>query len=266
MERSGRIMLTVDKALLVMQALARRPGGWGVTELARHLGQGSSVVHAILQTLLARGFAEQEPLTKRYRLGPAVLSLAQALGSQADLRTVARGPMQALANATGECAYCYVPAGNASIAIHRAEPPEVLRVTTEVGAYSPLHAGSNPKAILAFLPPEQIERYLSVPLEKPTVNSPTDPAVVARQLEEVRRSGYSYTEEELFEGIAGLAAPFFDAAGRVCGSVGVGGLISRVRANREEIARRTLEAARAISASLGFRQTREGEGWQSLIR
>lgn len=247
----------MDKALQVMQALAAPPGEWGVAELARQVGQPGSVVHSILQTFVLRGFAEQEPRTRLYRLGNAVFALASASRPD-DLREVARGPMQVLANATGECAYLLVPSGKVCVTISRAEPPEVLRVTTEVGSFSPLHAGSNPKAILAFLPPDEVQKYLDGPLSKVAANTPTDPEVLSRQLAEIRELGYAYTEEELFDGIAGVAAPIFNRHGNVVGSVGIGALVPRVRANRDLIVRRVLSAAWAISTALGYHQPFKG--------
>jgi DNA-binding IclR family transcriptional regulator len=249
---TGRTLHTVKKALRVLQALAVQPGDWGVVELARQLGEGSSVVHSILQTLVSGGFAEQDPRTKRYRLGTAILVLAQTMTGREDLRPVAKGPLQVLANATGECAYLLVPSGSSCITVDRAEPPGDLRVTTEIGSFCPLHAGSNPKAILAFMGESFIERYLAGPLEKVAPRTVTDPVAVAQELAQIRQCGYSYTEEELFEGIAGVAAPVFNGRGEVVGSVGIGGWVGRVRANRGEIIGRVQTASRAISASLGY--------------
>lgn len=258
MQTASRTTSTVDKALQVLQALSKRPGEWGVSELASQLGQARSVIHSILRTLVARGFVEQDERTKRYRLGTAILLLAQSMTNHLDLRQVAHGPMQVLSNATGECAYLLVPSGNACVTILRTEPPVVLRLTTEIGSISPLHAASNPKAILAYMHPDQVRRYLSGPLEKATPFTPTDPDLIIRELEEIRRLGYAYTEGELFAGVAGIAAPIFDAQGEVVGSVGVGGLVPRIQAGREEITTRVVECARVISASLGFSEPYKG--------
>jgi len=48
-----------------------------VTELGAELGLAKSTIHKLLQTLLRRGYAVQEPASGRYRLGLKFLELAE---------------------------------------------------------------------------------------------------------------------------------------------------------------------------------------------
>lgn len=254
----GRILQTADHAISVLMQLAEPPGEWGVSELSRALGLARSVTHSLLQTLVARGIAAQNPQSRRYYLGLALVPLADAAARRFDLRAEARAALRELAAESDECAYLIVPAGDMCVVLDRADPSQVMRVTMEVGSRGHLHAGSNPKAILAFLPDEQIERVLAARgLPKRAPRTTTEAARLRRELEEIRARGYSFTEQEMFEGIAGVAAPVFDRTGAVVASIGIGGLLGRVRAQKERHIELTLRAARDVSARLGY-SGREG--------
>lgn len=246
-----RPLQSVDNALRTLQLLARPPGHWGVTEVARELGVSKSVAHGLLGALRARQFAEQDPHTRRYRLGPALHLLSQASGSPFEVRRLAWPVMQRLARAADESVYLMVPVGLAAVLVERADPPNPVRVTMEVGMQGPLHAGSSPKAILAFMSDEEIQSVITHGLPSLTRRTPTNPDHLWRQVAEYRQTGYVYTEEEAFEGVAGLAAPIYGPSGRVAGSLGVAGLIQRLRPKRQALPGPVIEAAREISGMLG---------------
>ena len=73
----------------------------GVTETARELGLSKAVVHQVLTTLTAKGFVED---SRRYRLGPALLSLGVAYLDRIDVRGLAEPSLHRLSAETNETA------------------------------------------------------------------------------------------------------------------------------------------------------------------
>src|SRR5690606_29824715 len=61
----------------------------GVLELSRQLSLDKSVIHRILATLVARRFLEQDPISRRYRVGLRVWELGQRFLTGQPLKEVA---------------------------------------------------------------------------------------------------------------------------------------------------------------------------------
>ncbi len=251
--KETRTLRTVDNALRLMTHLALPPGSWGVSQLSRELGLGKSVIHSLLQTLKARDFVEQDAdLT--YRLGYQVLALGGAVQGQMGIRRVSLPEMHHLAEETQEAVYLMVLWRQRGVLLERVEPEQHVRVTMEVGQSGHLHAGGSNKIIMAFLTQAEIDRYiLETGLRRFTPHTITDPELLREQLARIREHGYAYSEQESFEGIAGLAAPIFDHQGKVVASIGVAGIIQRLKPRLDEMVPHVVEAAGRISRALGHR-------------
>ena len=92
------------------------------------------------------------------------------------------------------------------------------------------HARCSGKAILAYLPRPELDRYFAThELTSRTSRSITDEQELRAQLAEIRSKGWAYETEEFFVGICSLGAPFFGADGRVLGASVVGPTGSPIR-------------------------------------
>lgn len=119
----------------------------------------------------------------------------------------------------------------------------------------PLHSGALAKAILAFLPKPEIDRYLaSGPLQRFTPNTITDPTHLGRELARIRKRGYAVSRQEVVLGAGGVAAPIFDSTGQAVASIGVSAPLHRLTAAKiTDIFPELLRRAEKMSAELGRR-------------
>src|ERR1044071_5717297 len=83
--RRGTIQ-SVDRAARILKALAGGPRRLGVSQLAEQLVRSRPTVHALLQTLLAHGFVEQDRDSDKYQLGPGLLHLGSSYLDLHELR------------------------------------------------------------------------------------------------------------------------------------------------------------------------------------
>jgi DNA-binding IclR family transcriptional regulator len=88
----------------------------------------------------------------------------------------------------------------------------------------PLHCGAGPRVLLAHLPPAEIERALAKPLAALTPRSVVASARIRADLGRIRRTGYAFAADDIVLGVAGLAVPVFDRAGRARGALSIAGL------------------------------------------
>ena len=99
---------SVEKALMVCEALSAQPDGQSVTELARELGLPPSTAHRLLAVLRGRGYVRQDESTARYRLTLKVLDLGFRLLGRSELRLHAYPLLREYALRTGT--RCFIAA------------------------------------------------------------------------------------------------------------------------------------------------------------
>ena len=63
----------------------------GISDLGRELGLSRSTAHRYVATLAALGYLQQDPSSRKYRLGLRVLDLGFSAISSMELRTLAAG-------------------------------------------------------------------------------------------------------------------------------------------------------------------------------
>ena len=244
---------SVRRAVQVLRELASAGPRLGVTELADRVGLAKPTVHALLRTLEGEGLVVQDAETGKYQLGPGLLQLGNAYLDTQELRARSLTWADSLATRAGEAVWVAVLTGDHVFVVHHAFRPEGAVQILEVGASIPWSTCALGKAIVAFLPPARQEALLAAKLPALTGWSATDPAVVAEQLETVRKSGYALEDQESALGDAGIAAPVFDRSGAAVGAIGIIGPVERVfdESVRQEHIVAVREVARHLSRELG---------------
>ncbi len=229
---------------------------WGATAVAREVDMPKSTVHRILRVLDQHGFLAQDISSRRFRLGLTVLELGRRAREGLELRKIALPIMEEVATLSGETVLLQVvsPEGDRVVCIERVQHRQGLRLILEVGATAPLYAGCSSKVLLAFMGKEAIDNVLSGNLVPLAPNTPTNPAKIREQLEDIRRNDYAVSFEETDAGVAGVSVPVRDYLDSVVAGLSISGPLMRV--NRETIDRYidiAQTGARRISAALGHK-------------
>ena len=249
---------TVRNAARVLKAFSSRRRTFGVTELARELDLSTSSTHRLLRTLAEEHLVEQDPATGRYRLGLAVYDLVAAT-TEFDLTHAVLPPMTVLRHRTGETVQCGVLDGREVVYVERLESPRTLRMFVDVGRRNHAHATGTGKVLLAWLPPERLERVLrGWDLPAMTERTITDPDELRAELEQVRARGWSTNDGESEPGATSVGAPVRDRSGATIAALSVAGPTDRMRADLDQITRAVVEAAALASRRIASAGTDPG--------
>jgi IclR family transcriptional regulator, acetate operon repressor len=246
----------VERALDTLELLAAAgPGGMTLTELADRISVSKSSAFALLQTLVARGFAADSGtrLTRRYRLGLALAKLGDAAEVQSPLIGLATPVLQSVTDATGLTTRLVVPDGPYAVVTARVDAPGTVRFASYLGQREYPHCTSAGKALLATLPTEQA-RALALESGMParTGRTITDPDDLLRDLELSAARGYTIDDEEDCEGVFCVGAAIFDRNGdRVAAISGTGLKLNRPTWRMDELGLTIREAADQITVALG---------------
>lgn len=239
---------SLGRGLKILDLLGQSQAGLSVTELAEALGVDKGSASRLVSTLRRYGYAEKDEVTRRYQLGPQVVSLSRSLLARLPLREAAKPYLRKLMERSGECAHLAILAQGKALYIDQVESPATLRVNAQVGTLNPLHCTALGKALLAFG-----ELELPASLDPFTPRTITDPETLRRALDEVRRLGYAVDDEEFDPGVRCIAVPVYDFRGKAVGSIGISGPATRLTPERlPELAALVLEIGKALSERMSF--------------
>ncbi|MCP8967676.1 IclR family transcriptional regulator [Ectobacillus ponti] len=245
---------SVDRALTIITLVSKRKEGIGVTELASHLDLNKSSIFRLLSTLAEHGFIEQNPETKKYRLGYKYLELSSMLLESIDLRDQAKPYLEELKQFTNEVVHLVVYDQGEVVYIEKLEGSETLRTHSQVGRRAPLHSTSAGKVIYGHLPLNEIMDNLDkYGLPGYTEHTITDKDAFLKELSRIRNEGYATEIEENEPGVTCIAAPIFDHRKKIVAAISVSGPSMRMTTERlNEMKPVIMEIGKKISKRLGY--------------
>jgi DNA-binding IclR family transcriptional regulator len=246
---------SIEKAMEILLAFTPYNQEMGTVELSKKLGFHKATVSRILLILNNYGFLQQNPRTKKFMLGSSVTSLGWAINNflNTNLVHIAKSYIDDLRSTLKETIVLEVFAGKSTVMAYIAEGPQKVRIAGTLGDRLPINASAGAKAILAFSPPEVRDRFLNGEMPRFTPNTITDPDMFRRQLQDIRRRGFSFENEEIDVGINAVGAPIFNYEERPVAAVVVAGPSPRVTCNSSSpIVARLKDTAAKISAQLHY--------------
>lgn len=244
---------TLEKALLLVEAMAQAGQPCGVTQLSRDLKLNKSTVYRLLDILCRHGYVRQDAAFKHYMLTTKLWELGVSVLQNLSVHSVAPPFLGAAAEETGETLLLTIPDDGQALVIDKVNSSHALQIFSPIGARLPLHCSSVGKAMMVDWSDAEIRRYAPHKRSRPTENSITSADVLIDQLREVRAQGYSVSVDEYQIGVSGVAAAVRDATGALVGTVGITGPTSRLSPGKiEPLGRKAAEVAAEISRALGF--------------
>jgi IclR family transcriptional regulator, acetate operon repressor len=247
---------SVERALDTLELLAAAGlDGMTLTALAERLNVSKSSAFALLQTLLARGFASDSGTRqgRRYRLGMMLARLGDAAESQTPLVSLATPVLRELTDATGLTTRLAVPDGPYAVVVARVDAPGSVRFASYLGKREYPHCSSAGKALLASLPVERARKLAEqVGLPVRTSRTITDPDALMRDLAVSAARGYAIDDEEDNEGVFCVGAAVRDRTGRCVAAIsGTGLKLNRPTWRLDELGTKIRDAADKITMALG---------------
>lgn len=266
LNENGRVIVgTVSKALDLLDCFSRQQPLIGLTDFARLAGLNKATCFRLLSELQEHGLVEQVGSAREYRLGPAVLRLANLREAIVPRKEAALPVLRALAQATEETAHLSVIEGEkmGMLAFAYASA-HATRVTMEDAEVLPFHATSSGLAALAFCDEALRERILSQVLRRYTPGTETDPTVLRGWLQKVRADGIAESKSTYEAEVHSFAAPLFDATGSCVGALAVAAPASRMTPALRDLIRTELtkRAAQIVALWGGTLPTPLATLWQ----
>lgn len=202
---------SVDHALAIL-LLLRTVGSVRVLDVARELGVANSTAHRLLTALVARDFVRQDPETRRYAAGDALVEIGRAAVLHDELVDRVRPALQQISSTSGETVHLGVREGTTVRYVDAVESTRAVRVAARTGRALPAHWTSTGKVLLAALDDELLRRlYPSDPLTSGTARSIRSVDQLLADLARCREAGFAVNSGESEDDVVSIAVPVADA-------------------------------------------------------
>ncbi|WP_106814202.1 IclR family transcriptional regulator [Microbacterium timonense] len=202
-------------AHLLRLVTAGGEAGMPVADLARRADLTRPTTHRLLTALREEGLVDQDEHTGRWMPGPELYLMGSVAASRYDITAIARDIVRSLAVRTEESAFLSVRRGDETVCLLREEGSFPIRsfVLSE-GVRFPLGVASAGLAILAFLPPHDVDAYFERHrgLGEEWGISHSEARLRVR-LRETQERGYAINPGLIVEGSYGLGAAVFTREG-----------------------------------------------------
>jgi len=247
-----RYVRSVDRAIDVLELLARSGQPMSLAEIFRAVNTPKSTTLNIVRTLVRRRILELDPVSKKYKAGHLLLALAGHAGHSVDLASLSRPFLQQLAETTRESVFLGVIEQDELVYVEAVNSVEPIRYVARVGTRRPLHGTSGGKLALALLGEAVWEDYIArTGLPGYTPTTITDAEELRAQLKRFRRLGYGVSYGETMTDVMGIAAPVSQGeGGALLGVLIVGAPLFRARRHFKSILKPLRQAAAALSKLL----------------
>ncbi|MGE5605169.1 MAG: IclR family transcriptional regulator [Bacteroidota bacterium] len=254
----GETVQAVTRAMVLLEILAREDNAISLSVLAKKAQLKPATTHRLLNTMMNRGFIEQDPISLRYRLGIKTFEIGNAALNVNDLRTISRPFLKSLAQQTNETTNLAILDGAEVVYIDQLESTNIVivKMFARVGSRGPAYCTGTGKVLLADLPEEELKKRLAkVEFIKFTEHTVTDINELVKVLNQIRKDGFALDFSERDEGVICIAAPIRNFEKRVQAAISVSSPAQRMDRGRieGEILPLLLKVAQQISERLGFR-------------
>lgn len=247
-------MKTIEKAFEILEVFLKHKSEIGIAELSNLTGLNVSTVHHISSTLVKKGYLRQTRKMGKYYLGLKILEYSEIVKSKQHIREVARPFLEKLCRLVNESVNLVIWNGYQVIRADMIQSNHSLQVFPTSSVLPP-HCTGTGKVILAHLPEQELERFLSSnPLDSYTPNTITDPDKFRKHLMVVKREGVAFDDEEKELGVRNVAALIRDAEGNGVAAIGIlGPTIRLTRKGIREFIPIVKSYALEISRALGYK-------------
>ena len=250
-ERNDDIIHSLARGIELLRAFGPDNDRMTIAQAAKAARLTRAGARRILLTLENLGYVSCDG--RWYWLTARVLELGQGYLAQ-PLWGVVRPTLLSVARTLNETVSAGVLDGHDVVYTVRTRSSRMLQLELRPGARLPAYPLSLGRVLLAALPRAALERYIAQ--VKFVQFTKCDPAALRARLEQVRKQGWCHVHDELEGGVAGVAVPLLDPAGRTVAAlnVSINSDRTRLREVKSTILPLLLEAAASIRKELAALQ------------
>jgi IclR family transcriptional regulator, KDG regulon repressor len=226
----------------------------GLSEIGRKLNLYPSKIHRLFMPLVRGGLLEQNPVSRKYRLGIKNFELGMLYISQNALRKITRPHMEALARKLTTNVCLAILRNHNAMIIDNIQQWHLGSLLHLITINVPLHSSAVGKVLLAHLPEEQQKKLLnSMSLQRLTKRTITQSSLLDKELKKVNQQGYAFDFGETYDVLNSIASPIMDKNGAVLAAMSLDDKNTRLTKRKsQQFLSELMYTTNFISKQLGY--------------
>jgi IclR family KDG regulon transcriptional repressor len=216
-------MSTLEKALDILEIILYNKKEISIIDLAKSSGLSNSTTHRVLSILAKRGYIYQKQKGAKYSLGYKFLLYNQMTEDEYlffNIKHEATPFLKELSEKISETVVLSVLNENEPVDIIAIVPDMILKASSGIGTRSPLHCTAIGKTFLACMSDDKINRiFNSNELTPYTERTIVDFDRLKIEIDNIRKEGVAFDDEEYIVGLKSAAAPIRLDTGEVIAGI-----------------------------------------------
>lgn len=212
---------SLAKAMKVLECFNSKNPELGVTQISSMLGIGKSSVSNIVSTFEQMGYLEQNAKTGRYTLGLKLLEYSYMINERLGYQRLFYDVMQHISKEFNAITYFAIYKDKRVFYLCNMYPPvEAYNYPYRIiiGETAPLYCTAIGKAMMAYLPPEELEECLEIDRTAYTDSTITDEIELRDEIATIRRQGFALDRAEHEYGLFCISVPVFVGDNKLFGA------------------------------------------------
>jgi PcaR/PcaU/PobR family beta-ketoadipate pathway transcriptional regulator len=205
----------------ILELFSDKRPSLSISEVAELTGLNRATCYRFCQTFRQLGYLEELP-DRRFRPGLKAVSLAHSALSSRELPELALPYLERLRADINETVNMGLLDGTEVVYVARVLSDHLISLRLYVGSRLPAYAASLGRAMLAFMPEDEamdiIDRSELVSITSHTIS---DRKQLLAELRKIRQQGYAFNNQEIANGLRGVAAPVLTDDGRPIAAINV---------------------------------------------
>jgi IclR family transcriptional regulator, KDG regulon repressor len=244
----------VERALDILLCFTREEPTRSLTQIAESVHMSKTTVHRLLTTLENKRFITRDKVSGLYRLGFRFIEMAALVLQDVELHRWAYPYLQRLSAEFGETIDLSILDGSHVIYLEVIESSQRVKLAAAVGQRLPAIFTASGKALLAYLPEDQVKNIINDNLATSKNNGDAPISEMLADLKATAERGYAIAEQEYEDAINAVAAPIFGVERYPIASVAIVGPSFRLTKDRlpalgESLCKMTQEISSEVGAA-----------------
>ncbi len=241
-----------ERTLAILELLGQHRAGLSLTEIARELDLPVNSVFRITGTLHNRGYLQRREDDKRFVLTNKLFDLSRPQVREKSLVVCALESLKWLRDESGETTQLLTSVNHKMTVLEQCISSQPIKVSSTVGLQVPMYSCAPGKAVLAHLPPQELDAFfVGVKLKQYTPTTLATRSAMEADLAKTRKRGFSTDIAEGLEGIHCVAAAVLDEYRYPVAAITVMSPLYRLKRDQfEKVGRMCIEAAENITRRL----------------
>lgn len=211
---------SLDRGLQVLEMLAASDTELGVRDLARELGIAKSIVQRLLNTLVDRAFIEQEPQSRKYRIGSKSFEIGAGFTRSGSLAEICLPELEKMAKAHQLNCYLGILRDSEALYLATIQGSGPIAIQVSPGDRIALHTTALGKALLLDMSDAEIRNLLTASrLTRRTASTKVSVPALIAEIRKAEKHGYTLSLGENIIGIYSFGAPIRDKTGRIVAAI-----------------------------------------------